>query len=448
MTFVTLSKLSVGDPLKKSFLDGLVDNVNDLDGRIGTSSGSGIPNGSFETESAGQASNWTQGGSEQGSVDSSDQGVGGKSYKMSWSGAIAATTLTSDLFPVSDASVYSIGYLYKSSSTTNTIKVDVRYYLADAATTTGGLDTLFSSSSGLGTSWTANLYKLSIASNARYAQLILTADDNGSAGSISWDGFELQRAHIYPAQVGRTQLSTAAISWTPTIGANSKASASHANAGWTLGASCKIQTGQSGWYILGHGSDSVTQDEYMFAYNDSSNTAGQVDISWKYIQSSPPYDFGDGEVGAIAYALVNNSGKVIDTLIANDPPWPVPKAEFYVSNRPHYRRVIEESPRATPLERLQQLTERPRELTEITSKSKTEAWARTPHPWRGQHIPGAHVVMIDPVSKEAHLIREVLATGEVEAASEVSAMILKYGFDNSPLTRRMPPGVPAHRLKV
>ena len=41
----------------------------------------------------------------------------------------------------------------------------------------------------------------------------------------------------------------------------------------------------------------------------------------RYIQASPPYDLGDGEVPLFVFARVDGGGKIISTYVAQDPPW-------------------------------------------------------------------------------------------------------------------------------
>lgn len=46
-----------------------------------------------------------------------------------------------------------------------------------------------------------------------------------------------------------------------------------------------------------------------------------VNVSERYVTSSPPYDLGDGEIAAFMFALVDPSGKVVSHYFADDPPW-------------------------------------------------------------------------------------------------------------------------------
>ena len=41
----------------------------------------------------------------------------------------------------------------------------------------------------------------------------------------------------------------------------------------------------------------------------------------RYIQSSPPYDIGNGEMNNFIFALMNKEGDIVSSYIAEDPPW-------------------------------------------------------------------------------------------------------------------------------
>jgi hypothetical protein len=47
----------------------------------------------------------------------------------------------------------------------------------------------------------------------------------------------------------------------------------------------------------------------------------RADFQQRYVTSSPPYDIGDGEVGAFLFALVDPAGKIVSHYFADDPPW-------------------------------------------------------------------------------------------------------------------------------
>src|SRR3990167_709514 len=41
----------------------------------------------------------------------------------------------------------------------------------------------------------------------------------------------------------------------------------------------------------------------------------------RYVQASPPYNLGDGDVPLFVFVVVNSLGKIESTYVAQDPPW-------------------------------------------------------------------------------------------------------------------------------
>lgn len=66
---------------------------------------------------------------------------------------------------------------------------------------------------------------------------------------------------------------------------------------------------------------SASPDSPQFRINAFSNTTVNYDVAWRYVQSSPPYNLGDGQVGAFIYLNMNQDGSIKDVWISEDPPW-------------------------------------------------------------------------------------------------------------------------------
>lgn len=154
-----------------------------------------------------------------------------------------------------------------------------------------------------------------------------------------------------------------------------------------------------------------------------------------YIQASPPYDLGDGEVGQFIFALIDNgTGLVEKTYSAQDAPWhnngPTNIAADYYDKEGRgwkKRRVKGKN-----------------ELVEITQEVKQADMEVIPHPFIGHDLTGKTVVLIDPVSDLSWELRELQEKGECicELLHERKLIV-----DNAPLVRATPKDVMAVTAK-
>lgn len=173
----------------------------------------------------------------------------------------------------------------------------------------------------------------------------------------------------------------------------------------------------------------------------------------RYIQASPPYDLGDGEVPLFVFALIEvSSGKVISTWTAPDPPWAnngptIIRADFMDKEGKAFRfarPLISKAALLNPLTRdaeLAKLNNEP-QLVEITQALKQADMPLIPHPFQGNDLTGKTVVLLDPVST---LVERLLRLHESFASSSESVGLLLHEdhlrVGNVPLVRARPPGV-------
>lgn len=179
---------------------------------------------------------------------------------------------------------------------------------------------------------------------------------------------------------------------------------------------------------------------------------GTATMRYKYIQASPPYDFGDGEVGLFIYAIVDNAtNAIVSCSVAPDPPWPVDLKSKFTKDGVSYAMVS-----AVEKERLEGrnfreallnpakrskaralMADKTRYPVPITPAMKNEKMAENPHPF-GEVPEGKTVIMLDPVSDIGYELAEMHAAGET-----VSDIFCEDYFiiDNAPSGRRGPPGV-------
>lgn len=164
-------------------------------------------------------------------------------------------------------------------------------------------------------------------------------------------------------------------------------------------------------------------------------TGGTAYLQSRYIQSSPPYDFGDGHVMGFVYLALNNNGDVISSWIAPDPPWYGNGSNIQRTQQSRYLRTrnIEDFGK-TEVAASQELTPMQRKMIGMDE---------TPQPFVGQQ--SNNIVMLDPMDTDLtqRIVNEMLAGGD-------PVDIFRQGYaqvDNTQLRRQGPPNVAIHRAR-
>ena len=167
----------------------------------------------------------------------------------------------------------------------------------------------------------------------------------------------------------------------------------------------------------------------------------------RYINASPPFDLGDGEVGGFLFVVVNSLGEVVQHYAADVPPWgyngPTDIRCTYkckVTGK-KYRKAMKKR----SLEEILDGVPSEWELQEITHEIKNADMALIPHPFG--NVPDGHtVVLIDPMDdKIAALIEYQNAGGGSDISDALSRGLIKA--DNKSINRKGPNGVSIHPLK-
>lgn len=173
----------------------------------------------------------------------------------------------------------------------------------------------------------------------------------------------------------------------------------------------------------------------------------------RYVQASPPYDLGDGEIPLFVFVKVNALGNVLATYVAPEAPWhyngPTDiRAERYSSDRRGYRKVKQffaehgniQSARQSGMTRdqiAQAIANSPMVEIELTQDIKNADMPLIPHPFCTLGA-GESVVLIDPVSTF------VVRACRLHDGGESICDLLHSGeivFGNTDLPRNKPPGV-------
>lgn len=159
----------------------------------------------------------------------------------------------------------------------------------------------------------------------------------------------------------------------------------------------------------------------------------------QYVQASPPYDLGDGDIPLFVFVLVDSLGNVLMTDTAQDPPW------YY--NGPNKVTAFKSiNNQIVGVRRKVQLTPNGPVVTEtpvLTVQDKNLDMNVIPHPFLGNNLTGKTVVLLDPVSK---LVQDLVTIHEVQdPTARISDLLVskKITISNTALTRTTPTGVMA-----
>jgi len=196
------------------------------------------------------------------------------------------------------------------------------------------------------------------------------------------------------------------------------------------------------------------------------HTDGTIYAQQRYIQASPPYNLGNGDIPLFIYASVNNStGKIESTYIAEDPPWANngprrinPHKTFTKKNGKKYLKRTKrpwshaevKADKVKFRENMDAIKNPIIEEVEITQAIKNAGMPDIPHPFMS-HNPVTHtVVLLDPCSQLCDDLHMLAKEGD-EGVTEVSE-IINVGhikIDNNPISGLItPPGVKGVKMRL
>lgn len=192
----------------------------------------------------------------------------------------------------------------------------------------------------------------------------------------------------------------------------------------------------------------------------------------RYVQASPPYDLGDGEVRAFLFIVRERAtGELAQAYLAREAPWhyngptnimahrygpdgrawqqvPAVVRELREAGAERGAWLADPARRAAVLERLHHLGEERTEEVELTQVVKNADMGLLPHPFVGSEGIGVHgsgadwvVQIADPMSPIMEELVALQELGEDVLQAIVLGGHLKFG--RTPLKRATPPGVQA-----
>jgi hypothetical protein len=192
--------------------------------------------------------------------------------------------------------------------------------------------------------------------------------------------------------------------------------------------------------------------------------AGTVYAQQRYVNASPPYDIGDGEVALFIFAALNAVGEVVATYEAQEAPWhyngPTDiRADFYSKDGAPFRRRRDMSGFAdtwnTALtsgdpsrirDYLDAFAAAEDYDEEITQDIKNADMSMIPHPFTTPPPATTDIVMLDNVDAMAFELRDRKIHDNVsicELLNDGHLIVQNMALPN----RAAPVGVPVHSIK-
>ncbi|XAI95663.1 hypothetical protein [Microcystis phage Mae-JY22] len=292
-------------------------------------------------------------------------------------------------------------------------------------------------------------------SNARWVRVRITGgvpSTGAAVGTVYFDGLVLTRAveqkHLWASAVGQAQLKTSTGSVSTTGPMTNLVLPGGAYGFYpqlfnTGGGAAAIGGQLASAWTGGGGGVGVT----VIAISTASS-AFPANAQQRYVQASPPYDIGDGEIPLFAFLALDSGGKAVHAWFAEDPPWanngPTNARAEYYRGREGFQRVpdlsawtkrqLDEMPWE---DYAQLLREAPMVERAVTQSVKNADMPLIPHGFAGD-LTGLTVVMIDPVSEFCAALAALHRDGESLHSLFLSGDVI---VDNTPLKRAAPPGV-------
>ncbi len=200
--------------------------------------------------------------------------------------------------------------------------------------------------------------------------------------------------------------------------------------------------------------ESTSSSNQSILFSGSTTITGNVRS--RFIQSSPPYDLGDGIVQGFVYVRLNDSGAPVGVYISEDPAsygttWGGTPEYHMVDGKLHgswKRRKITardvKEGRASAAELMDPGNVFTEEL-EITPQTKLRGIDERPHPWSDSMPINHQAILLDPMCECTGRIVRAMLDGDSPDDLIYSGHIK---IDNTELKRACPPGMKAYTAKL
>lgn len=313
--------------------------------------------------------------------------------------------------------------------------------------------------------WTGQTFSVGqilTAAQLNNLQADITAQANGDSGAptnqtASYASGSVDQAAIGASAVGQGELKRATASGsTSVISAGTTVSLTGGSYSWWTGSAQtsadyivfgndNVGLGGIGLKVIGSGSVTFYRDE-------------------GYIQASPPYDLGDGEIQQFIFLMIdNNTNEIINIEVGKDPTWayhgPTNIVPDKTTNGVKYKKLLTyngktfDELKGTPeyIGVIKGDIQPDETFIEITQEYKNRDIDLCPNPWfynNADYFSGRTVIMLDPFSAP---IQRLTDLHDQIHAREVRDIIAGgyLTIDNTPSNRKGPAGlmIPKFRWK-
>lgn len=203
----------------------------------------------------------------------------------------------------------------------------------------------------------------------------------------------------------------------------------------------------AGWWY-GNDSTGKVAGAYPWQYSFNGRGATTCYGDQLYINSSPPFDLGDGEVQGFLFLLLDSNGEPQGHYFADVPPWGYngPTEIMACGRCKKTGEKVRRVPKKLSFEEMMDGAPQEYEFEIITQEIKNRDMALIPQPFGDQSKTGLTAVLVDPMDEK---IGNLLRYG-TEGHDELSAMMKKgvITADNTNLKRKGPKKVGIHKLKI
>lgn len=259
-------------------------------------------------------------------------------------------------------------------------------------------------------------------------------------------------ATIRAGAVGNTELASAAVKQgnlsttdeeNSTTTVNQLITTSAGKYGFSPMTKLSTSSGLDGWQShagVAGDYDSTLTSTYQSLISLSDGNSGSVTIYGRitYINSSPPFNIGDGEIPLFTWALLDSSGNIISVQTSEVPPWAYNGPTDIMHDRTDkttgrkYKTVYEIDEDSGLLLESE---------IEITQDLKNRDMSLIPHPFASKKSDQT-VILLDPV--ETGYLFDVKKGGQ-----SINELLHNdyLRLDNTPLSRSAPQGVTPTRFK-
>ncbi len=294
--------------------------------------------------------------------------------------------------------------------------------------------------------WTGQVFSVGqilTAAQQNNLQADITAVANGDAGAPN-----ITQSGLGANAVGQGELKDAVQQTTGSVGTGDYINILFTGGTYSLG------WGIAGGTFIVHGYDVASFAAGIKVRNNDPATQAYY-FQARFLQASPPYNLGYGDIPLFIFALIdNNTNEILAVDTAPDAPWhyngPTDvKAKIYKDGKSfRYCKPVElelynrdvnlllPNERTDVVSRLKQ--ESSTELLEITQDIKNADMDIVQHPFIGSNLIGKTVVLLDPCS---NLCEELFFMRELGENTNELFMKNKFVLDSTPLDVRSPSGV-------